>query len=197
MKSSLILPEKSPADLVRAFTRFLISNHSTSLRSILLSDDLTLIDNIYFSFAELLEFDPPLAYLLFSHPTNLLPLFDQAACISQGRILDGSEDLVGRGNPKEFVHVRINITGSPLQCPETFPNIGGLRVKHRGMLLTVKGTVTRSGAVKMIEGERVYECRKVSDDVMVTGILSAKWSSDIKDVRCDLDPMIIANYVRY
>lgn len=34
------------------------------------------------------------------------------------------------------------------------------------------------------------------DDVIVTGVLSAKWSPDLKDVRCDLDPMLIANHVR-
>lgn len=43
---------------------------------------------------------------------------------------------------------------------ETFPSIGRVRVKHRGMLLTIKGTIIRSGAMKMIEGERIYECRR-------------------------------------
>lgn len=36
----------------------------------------------------------------------------------------------------------------------------------------------------------------LSDDVIVTGVLTAKWSSDMKDVRCDLDPVLVANYVR-
>ena len=36
-----------------------------------------------------------------------------------------------------------------------------------------------------------------TDDVIVSGVLSAKWSPDLKDVRCDLDPMLIANHVRY
>jgi DNA helicase MCM9 len=35
-----------------------------------------------------------------------------------------------------------------------------------------------------------------TDDVIITGILSAKWSPDIKDVRSNLDPMLLANYVR-
>lgn len=39
-------------------------------------------------------------------------------------------------------------------------------------------------------------CIHVSDDVIVTGVLTAKWSSDMKDVRCDLDPVLVANYVR-
>ena len=35
-----------------------------------------------------------------------------------------------------------------------------------------------------------------SDDIVVTGVLTAKWSPDLKDVRCDLDPVLIANHVR-
>lgn len=151
-------------------------------------------------------------------------------------------------------------------------------MKHHGVLLTLKGTVIRSGATKMYEGERTYMCRKckhmfpvypeletrnsivlpshcpsqrskpcegtnfqfvensiichdyqeikiqestqvlgvgviprsilvilkddlvdivkAGDDVIVTGILTAKWSPDLKDVRCDLDPVLIANHVR-
>lgn len=45
-------------------------------------------------------------------------------------------------------------------CSEAFPSIGKVRVKHRGIFLTLKGTVIRSGAIKMIELERLYECRK-------------------------------------
>lgn len=43
---------------------------------------------------------------------------------------------------------------------EMFPSIGRMRVKHRGVLLTLKGTVIRSASVKMIEGEKEYECRR-------------------------------------
>ncbi|KAL4580941.1 hypothetical protein LXL04_017147 [Taraxacum kok-saghyz] len=209
---------------------------------------------------------------------------------------------------KEFVHVRIEIRGPMLDNPGTIllfnkfssyfmnltvphylelcPSIGRVRVKHRGILLTLKGTVIRSGSIKMIEGEREYECRKckhrfkvhpelesrnsipkplfcpskvifhslllpkgscgstsfqllegnkvchdyqeikiqestqvlgvgaiprsipvilqddlvdivkAGDDVIVTGVLTAKWSPDLKDVRCDLEPVFVANYVR-
>lgn len=48
------------------------------------------------------------------------------------------------------------------------PSIGRVRVRHRGILLTLKGTVIRSGAVKMIEGERVYECRKCKHRLLFT-----------------------------
>lgn len=36
-----------------------------------------------------------------------------------------------------------------------------------------------------------------ADDVIVTGIVTARWSPDLKDVRCDLDPVLIANHIRY
>ncbi|XP_078440975.1 minichromosome maintenance 9 isoform X2 [Wolffia australiana] len=266
------------AELVQSFARFLIRCYSQDLRSILLAEDVMLHYPLVVDFSELLESDPPLAHLLFSKPSGLLPLFDQAARLSQGVILDGSKELVGAAFPKDFVHVRINVCGSPLECQEASPRIGRLRVKHRGILLTVKGTVIRSGAVKMIEGEREYTCRrckyrfkvqpelesgnairlptscpskaaktcdgtsfllvensilchdyqeikiqesvqvmgvgsiprsipiilmddlvdivKAGDDVIITGVLSAKWSSDLKDVRSDLDPVLLANHIR-
>ncbi|CAN1141768.1 Probable DNA helicase MCM9 [Linum perenne] len=37
---------------------------------------------------------------------------------------------------------------------------------------------------------------KAGDDVIVTGVLTAKWSLDLKDVRSNLDPVLIANHVR-
>ncbi|XP_038972914.1 probable DNA helicase MCM9 isoform X2 [Phoenix dactylifera] len=263
---------------INAFAAFLIRRHSSYLRSILLSPDCSLHYPLFIDFAELLDYDPPLAHLLFSRPSDLLPLFDEAAFRAQGVILGASEDLEESASRKGLVHVRINVCGSPLECPEAFPSIGRVRVKHRGILLTLKGTVVRSGAIKMIELERLYECRKckhrfkvypeletgnsirlpascpsreskscegthfqyvedskvchdyqeikiqestrllgigsiprsiqivlmddlvdvvkAGDDVIVTGVLSAKWSSDLKDVRCDLDPILIANYVR-
>ncbi|WOL08732.1 hypothetical protein Cni_G17485 [Canna indica] len=256
---------------IDALARFLISHHCPLLRSILLSPDPSIHFPLLVDFAELLEFDPPLAHLLFSHPSRLLPLFDEAARRCQDVILEDPDNLGYKASKKFHVHVRINVAGSPLESPETFPSIGRVRVKHRGILLTLKGTVIRSGAPKMIEWEQTYEfnvhpeletgksikpptscpsrrsktcegtyfipvedskvCHdyqeikiqestqllgvgsiprsipvilmddlvdmvKAGDDVIITGVLSAKWSSDLKDVRCDLDPMLIANYVR-
>ena len=43
---------------------------------------------------------------------------------------------------------------------ETSPSIGRIRVKDVGCLLTLKGTVIRSGAVKILEGEHEFECTK-------------------------------------
>ncbi|KAM3194283.1 hypothetical protein ACQJBY_070760 [Aegilops geniculata] len=275
------------AEHVPKLAEFLCSFHSDDLRRILLHPESTLHFPLVIDFAELLDFDPGLAKILYNDPKGFLPDFDVAAQRAQsevlrilrmGEALGSPDELRPAAVQKGFVHVRVNVCGSPLEFPESSPSIGKVRVKHRGILLTLKGTVIRSGGVKMIEGERWYQCRKCNcrfrchpeleagnritlpascpsmsskgcqsasfqligdsitchdyqeikiqesvqlldvgsiprsmpvilmddlvdlvkagDDVIVTGILSAKWSSDVKDVRCNLDPMFIANHVR-
>ncbi|EPS61634.1 hypothetical protein M569_13161, partial [Genlisea aurea] len=102
--------------------------------------------------------NPSLARLVFSKPIESFPLFDESADWAQKVMFDDLKKM-RNASVKAHVHVRINACGSPLECPETFPSIGRVRVKHRGILLTLKGTVIRSGAVKMIEGQKIYECR--------------------------------------
>ncbi|XP_031381045.1 probable DNA helicase MCM9 isoform X1 [Punica granatum] len=262
---------------VEALAAFLLRRYAEELQSICLASDPNLHYPLCIDFAELVDYDPPLAHLVFSEPAQHLPLFDDAAVWAHKVVL-GDMKGKGCGVKKDCIHVRINICGSPLECPETFPSIGQLRVKHRGILLTLKGTVIRSGAVKMYEGKRWYRCRrcnysfpvypeletrnsivlpsscpsqgsnscegtnfqfiensiichdyqeikiqestqllgvgtiprsihvilrddlvdtvKAGDDVIVTGIVTSRWSPDLKDVRCDLDPMLIANHIR-
>ncbi|GKV44832.1 hypothetical protein SLEP1_g51980 [Rubroshorea leprosula] len=52
------------------------------------------------------------------------------------------------------------LAGGFARGTEAFPSFGRVRVKHRKILLTLKGTVICSGAVKMYEGERTYICKK-------------------------------------
>ncbi|KAI3439263.1 DNA helicase [Psidium guajava] len=260
--------EENPTPHEKSMAAFLIRFYSDQLRTITLSPDSDIHYPLYIEFAELVDYDPPLAHLVFSQPSQYLKDFDDAA-IWAHRVVLGNLRENKDGVEKNFIHIRINISGSPLECPETFPSIGHVRVKHRGILLTLKGTVIRSGAVKMYEGKRrfpVYpelEARnsivlpsicpsqgskscegtnfqfvensitcqdyqeikiqestqllgvgaiprsipvilqndlvdivKAGDDIIVTGILTAKWSPDLKDVRCDLEPVLVANHVR-
>ncbi|XP_044507601.1 probable DNA helicase MCM9 isoform X2 [Mangifera indica] len=268
--------ENVPVHL-ESLAAFLVRHYSDQLRSITLSPDPKLHYPLYVDYAELMDEDPPLAHLIFSKPTRYLRNFDDAAIWAHKMIFDKLK-FSEKGVEKKFICVRINIGGSPLECPETFPSIGRVRVKHHGILLTLKGTVIRSGSTKMYEGERTYMCKKckhmfpvypeletrnsillpsscpsqkskpcegtnfqyventimchdyqeikiqestqvlgigviprsilvvlkddlvdivkAGDDIIVTGILTAKWSPDLKDVRCDLDPVLIANHVR-
>ncbi|KAL9231798.1 hypothetical protein vseg_006971 [Gypsophila vaccaria] len=272
------LLEKNDDETYKNMLKFLINNHNNQLISIIKSLDSRFHYPLFIDFAELLNEYPSVAMLVFSRPSEYLPKFDYAAVSAQRSIL---KDFEGdsASTIKDNVHVRVNILGSPLESPETFPSIGKVRVRHRNILLTLKGTVIRSGAIKTIEGERRYECRKcknvfpvypeletgsmikpplaclsdrsqecegnkfvpvenstkyhdyqdikiqesaqllgvgaiprsirvilqndlvdtvkAGDDVIVTGVLTAKWSPDLKDVRCDLEPVLVANHVRW
>ncbi|XP_038991178.1 probable DNA helicase MCM9 [Hibiscus syriacus] len=138
---------------------YLLHCHSDQLRSITLSPDPKLHYALFLDYAELMDDDTPLARLVFVSPTDYLRFFDRAATLAHKRVL---KDMVSheKGVEKKFIHVRFNVCGSPLEFPETFPRIGRVWVKHRGILLTLKGTVIRSGAVKLYEGERTYQCKK-------------------------------------
>ncbi|XP_071740444.1 probable DNA helicase MCM9 [Rutidosis leptorrhynchoides] len=276
-------------ELKKTLTDFLTEYCSDQLQSILESSNERLHYPLFVDIAELMEHDSPLAYEILVEPNEYLPVFNDAAksaqeiifqLINKNREIETRKE--GSKHPllteKEFVHVRFEVRGPVLEDPDFCPSIGRVRVKHRGVLLTLKGTVIRSGAVKMIEGERQFECRKckhrfkvypelesrnsipkpiccpsqkskycestnftllegnqvchdyqeikiqesirvlgigaiprsipvilqddlvdtvkAGDDVIVTGVLTAKWSPDLKDVRCDLEPVLVANYVR-
>ncbi|GLT62581.1 hypothetical protein SLA2020_352040 [Shorea laevis] len=161
----------SPPPQVKALAAFLIRRHSHQLRSIALSPDPKLHYPLYVDFAELMDDDPPLAQSVFSQPTEHLRFFDDAAVWAH-RIVLGDLKGCQSGIEKKFIHVRINVSGSPLECPETFPSIGSVRVKHRGILLTLKGTVIRSGAIKMYEGERWYICQKCNHSALTLSVVS-------------------------
>ncbi|CAH9125679.1 unnamed protein product [Cuscuta epithymum] len=253
--------------------KYLEKHHSEQLQSITLAPDHRLHYPLHVDFAGVMDEYPHIAQLIFSQPDDYLLLFDESAVLAQK-----VPSEFGEARFKSHIHVRINPCGSPLECPESFPSIGRVRVKHRGILLTLKGTVIRSGPVKMIEGEKLYQCRrckhrfrvypevetrnsipkptscpsqkpkfcestnfqlvedsmvcrdyqeikiqestqvlgigaiprsipvimmddlvdmvKAGDDVIVTGVLKSKWSADLKDVRCDLEPVLVANHVR-
>ncbi|ESW20389.1 hypothetical protein PHAVU_006G204900 [Phaseolus vulgaris] len=264
-----------PDDFKKPMAFFLVRHHSDQLQSIVSSPDSDLHFPLFVDFAELFDEEPRVASVLFAQPNTYLRVFDAAAIWAQQIVLAEGK----KGVEKKSIHVRIYTSGSALEFPETFPSIGRVRVQHHGILLTLKGIVTRSGAIKMHEGERTYMCQKcknsfpvhplvearnsislpsicpikqnskpcagtkfqyventivcndyqeikiqestqvlgvgaiprsilvilkddlvdvvkAGDDVIVTGVLTAKWAPELKDVRCDLDPVLIANNVR-
>ncbi|XP_057433627.1 probable DNA helicase MCM9 [Lotus japonicus] len=265
---------EDPGHWKKPMASYLVRHHPDQLNSIASSPDPNIHYPLHIDFAELMEDDHRIAHLLFAQPNTYLQIFDDAALWAHKIVLGDMEE----GVEKKFIHVRVNVCGSPLECPETFPSIGRVRVQHRGILLTLKGIVIRSGAIKMHEGERKYMCQKcqssfpvypevearnaislpsfcpiqrskpcggvkfqyventivchdyqeikiqestqvlgvgaiprsilvilkddlvdvvkAGDDVIVTGLLTAKWSPELKDVRCDLDPVLIANSIR-
>ncbi|KAL0357049.1 UNVERIFIED_CONTAM: putative DNA helicase MCM9 [Sesamum calycinum] len=201
---------------------FLIKHHLGQLQSIILSSDPRLHYPLHVDFAELMDDNPSLAHLIFSQPTEYLPLFDESAIWAQKVIFEDFKKMVN-ASVKTYVHVRINICGSPLECPDSkfiqrwkpeTPSPDRHSVLPRSVLKSIflyiiraqgyrRNTATSFPVLFSAAGEALGLCKddlvdivKAGDDVIVTGVLTAKWSSDMKDVRCDLDPVLVANYVR-
>ncbi|KAL0335084.1 UNVERIFIED_CONTAM: putative DNA helicase MCM9 [Sesamum radiatum] len=97
---------------------FLIKHHLGQLQSIILSSDPRLHYPLHVDFAELMDDNPSLAHLIFSQPTEYLPLFDESAIWAQKVIFEDFKKMVN-ASVKTYVHVRINICGSPLECPDS------------------------------------------------------------------------------
>ncbi|KAL3687364.1 hypothetical protein R1sor_013673 [Riccia sorocarpa] len=256
--------------------RFLKANHFVELEDILRALDDSASYPIVIEAAYLCNSFPDLGHQLYQSPANLLRFLDAAAYNAQEHILQEHKEK--NIMSVKQAHVRVSLQGSALDCPELRPSIRQIRVKDIGHLLTIQGTVIRSGAVKMLEGERVYRCTKckhgfqvfsdlemgnsfplpsvcpsqraeecggqkfvleedsakihdyqeikvqecmqalgigsvprslvvvldddlvdtvqAGDDVVITGVLFAKWKPLVKDVRCDLVLMLRANFIR-
>ncbi|KAJ2310676.1 DNA helicase mcm9 [Coemansia sp. RSA 2705] len=105
---------------------------------------------------ELLEFNHELAMLLLESPQKYLPLFNQACVAVQRALKQAASVTANICSVKEDVHVRI--THLP-----NHPSLQRTRIpgsEDVGRLLSISGTVIRTGLVKMMETHRVFACTK-------------------------------------
>ena len=113
---------------------------------------------------QLVAFDIGLAETLLEHPKETFLLLDKAAVAAQQKVLQEHQSQ-GALSVKGLVHIRV--WGMPFHLDSTatseFPNIGGIRSCHVDKLLTVSGTVVRTGSVTMVESHKVYECTRCHD----------------------------------
>ncbi|OAE19975.1 hypothetical protein AXG93_1520s1490 [Marchantia polymorpha subsp. ruderalis] len=255
---------------------FLRTFYSVELEEILRAIDESMYYPLPIEASDFYNACPHLGYYLYHSPTKLFRTLDIVASEAQKVIYDGQKHK--KNLSLKNVHVRVSVQGSALDCPELHPSISQIRVKDLGHLLTIHGTVIRSGAVKMLQGERTYRCTKckhsfqvfsdlemgnsfplpsscpsqrtdpcggqkfvhvedsekchdyqeikvqesmqalgvgsvprsivvvldddlvdtvqAGDDIVVTGVLFAKWKPLVKDLRCDLVLMLRANFIR-
>lgn len=92
---------------------------------------------------------------------QLLPLLDVAAAAAQQHVYEQQPGKARRALlPKDFLHARLG--GLALhqdgQAREVCPTAGAVGAAHIDRLITVVGTVTKTGPVKVLEARRLYEC---------------------------------------
>lgn len=140
--------------LLRAYV---MEYHRSELVQILQESDTTDHYAVTINALTLFESNVMLGDLLFSQPSRMLLLFDEALQTAARDILESTSDseLVNL-SLKRNIHARV--TGLPV-CPEitrdTIPRNADI-----GSFLSVSGTVIRTGQVKMLDLEKEFFCNQ-------------------------------------
>ncbi|ORX72320.1 MCM-domain-containing protein [Linderina pennispora] len=110
----------------------------------------------------LIEYDHKLAVMVLESPTRYLPLFSQACTTAQTRAKQRSH-LSPEFTVKEDVQVRItHLPNHPSLVRMKIPGSEDI-----GKLVSISGTVIRTGVVKMMETQRLYVCGKCRGSFMM------------------------------
>jgi DNA replicative helicase MCM subunit Mcm2 (Cdc46/Mcm family) len=119
------------------------------------------------SLPDVLQVLPEIAEGLSSHSHSVLITLDETLADAQRELLvmtdsaydSDSDDQGGRGLPltfKPFLHARL--TNLPSVHEYFKPNVSSIRACDVGKFIQVPGTVIRTGAPRVLESERQYQC---------------------------------------
>ena len=109
---------------------------------------------------DLIDFDPSLGFNVIHYPKLIIPIFDEAVFEAQTNLC--SHPSFGakhgrKGSVKVNCHVRI------MSLPPTEylnkPTISDIRADDVESLIQISGKVIRTGAVRMLETSKKYECQ--------------------------------------
>lgn len=104
---------------------------------------------------DLMEFDAELCLATLAYPAALLPIFEQAVREAQERLL---RSAVGQSEWRLCPRAHPRLCFVPPLAEHWKANVSALRASDVGPVVQLGGTVVRTGAVKMLETCRVYQC---------------------------------------
>ena len=120
--------------------------------------------SVYINLLQLASFDIALAEILVAKPYDILLVLDKAAVEAQQKLVQQHKSQ-SPVTVKGLVHVRVH--GLTFHLDDTasaaFPGIGSVRSCHVDKLITVSGTVVRTGSVTMMESHKLFECTRCHD----------------------------------
>ena len=147
--------------------RCLLRKRDTELREATKGVNNTLCYSFELNATKLIAYDSSLAFSVFHHPGLLLPVFDEAVIEIQSSSLKRLEDSTHSGEeitctPKSMT-VKLKVSTRVYNLPPTFQffrrSIGQIRsLRDATSLIQVCGTVVRTGAVRLLEKSRTYQC---------------------------------------
>ena len=142
---------------------YLLKNHEQEIRDILQDPNPSVSKHhaVAVSFLDLLEENMILGTLLAHHPFDLQQYFDDAVVEAQRELMSQlpEEECAFDGLcVKESCHLRMHRLP---RCSEMWkPTVTSIRASDINRLLTVSGTVIRTGIMKLIHQRREYRCTK-------------------------------------
>jgi DNA helicase MCM9 len=109
---------------------------------------------------DLIDFDPSLGFSVIHYPKLLLPIFDEAIFQAQTNLCNHPflEAKCGRKGTVK-VHCHIRIVSLPPSEYLSKPTISDIRSEDMDSLIQISGKVVRTGAVRMLEVSKKYECQ--------------------------------------
>ena len=115
--------------------------------------------------------------MLLSYPTRFLPLVDRALQLFQQRMIDcPSNTLLVHGDSERGVRAEWTFKANVHARLHELPLVEGrfwkrslsaLHASDVSHIVSLHGTVIRTGAVRMVESSREYECRKCTHRFLV------------------------------
>ncbi|MCL7027956.1 hypothetical protein MKW94_029441, partial [Papaver nudicaule] len=116
-------------------------------------------------------------------------------------VFEGKRDYECRKCKHRFPVIPELETGNSIRLPSYFQFVENSIVCHDYQEIKIQESTQVLGvgsiplSIPVVLKDDLVDIVKAGDDVIVMGVLTAKWSSDLKDVRCDLDPLFVANHI--
>ena len=134
---------------------------SQSVMDILLQPDLHEHYSLGINLLSLASFSTELVDALLQSPSEALMLLDIDLVAAQQHVLQ-KHALQAPAMVKELVHLRLESLPFHIDpmAAAWYPAIGAIRSCHIDKLLTLSGTVVRTGAVTMMESHKIFACSR-------------------------------------
>jgi DNA helicase MCM9 len=144
-----------PSVCTAVFQQYFLEERLAEIEELLLKRDPLLHYSVYVNMLDILNLSTEVGEALLSHPLQILPYSDQALQLSVAHVFGNSFDRE-RMLLKGLVHSRVH--SLPPFPDFTKSSVSSIRSSDQGRLVTLIGTVIRTGAVKSTEGARIFTC---------------------------------------
>ena len=169
-----------PSELTRGFADYLIKHHMNEIERIMLelNDATSAHYSVSVNMLDMLQENLTLGTLLLHHPEDLLRLFDEALVVAQEQVVEHHDD-------HHFMVVKQSVHARPHhlpRCRELWKEtVSSIRAANINTLLSVSGTVIRTGQVKMLQSKRTYKCMKCDHSFELTADVEQRHQMPIPD----------------